>query len=121
MLDSLADLHWKLGNSSSAFADWNSALALQPKEALRTAIQARARGALMALLRGERDTNPMLALAVYRQHADLLAGQEKDAVAMLAARLDGGGSSRVRDPHRRVGPHWILRLHRRPRGLIPRD
>ncbi len=56
MLDSLADLHWKLGDSGSAFADWNSALALQPKEALRTAIQARARDALMALLRGEQGT-----------------------------------------------------------------
>ena len=91
MLDSLADLHWTLGDSGSAFAAWNSALALQPKEALRAAIQARARGALMALLRGERDTNPVLALAVYRQHADLLAGQEKDAVAMLAARLAEAG------------------------------
>ena len=91
MLASLADLHWKLGNSGSAFADWHAALALQPKEALRTAIQARARESLMALLRGERDTNPIMALAAYRQHADLLEGQEKGAMATLAARLEQAG------------------------------
>jgi hypothetical protein len=91
MLASLADLHWKLGNSGSAFADWHAALALQPKEALSTAIQARARESLMALLRGERDTNPIMALAAYRQHAALLEGQEKGAMATLAARLEQAG------------------------------
>jgi hypothetical protein len=91
MLGSLADLHWKLGDSGSAFVDWQSALAIQPEEALRTAIQAQAREALMALLRGERDTNPVMALAAYRQHANLLAGQEKGAVATLAARLEEVG------------------------------
>jgi hypothetical protein len=45
----------------------------------------------MALLRGERDTNPILALAAYRQHADLLEGQEKGAMATLAARLEQAG------------------------------
>ena len=77
MLGSLADLHWKLGNSGSAFADWHAALALQPKEALSTAIQARARESLMALVHGERDTSA--------SSVNLLCERRQERAAVMVA------------------------------------